>query len=161
MEGDRDSEICVIVEDTDLIEIKMNGEPVSYYAGLMPVFECFYSDVNHDCLFAVYVDVGSVSQYKAGKFAHSLRMQLMREHCGLLPECDMKVLKRYTSPTYTPSNLRELLQDDDDRRKAIQELNRKAQDLIDPLSAQFSALFDGVALTNTECFRHVFRCVSN
>ena len=49
MLGSRDSEIAVIVEDTDMIQSTMGGKP-----------------------------------YLVGKFAHSLRCNLMKEHLGLL-----------------------------------------------------------------------------
>ena len=51
MLGDRDSEVAVIIQDNDLIEGKMNGQP-----------------------------------YQVGKFAHSLRCHLHREHLGLLSD---------------------------------------------------------------------------
>lgn len=48
MRGSRDSEICAIVRDKDLIESKMDGK-----------------------------------KYHVGKFSHSLRVRLMREHLGV------------------------------------------------------------------------------
>lgn len=48
MRGTRDSEVCSIVRDKDLIKSKMNGKP-----------------------------------YYVGKFSHSLRVRLMREHLGI------------------------------------------------------------------------------
>lgn len=48
MRGTRDSEVCAIVRDKDLIESKMDGK-----------------------------------KYYVGKFAHSLRVRLMREHLGV------------------------------------------------------------------------------
>jgi phospholipase D1/2 len=52
MLGNRDSEVAAIVEDTDMIESYMAGQP-----------------------------------YFVGKFAHNLRMRLMREHLGLDVDC--------------------------------------------------------------------------
>lgn len=49
MLGGRDSEVAVILEDTDMVEGKMKGQA-----------------------------------YKVGKFSHTLRCHLMREHLGLL-----------------------------------------------------------------------------
>ena len=49
MLGSRDSEVAVMLEDTDMVEGRMNGRA-----------------------------------YKVGKFSHSLRCHLMREHLGLL-----------------------------------------------------------------------------
>ena len=49
MLGDRDSEVAVILEDTDMVEGKMKGQA-----------------------------------YNVGKFSHTLRCHLMREHLGLL-----------------------------------------------------------------------------
>ncbi|GME80731.1 unnamed protein product [Ambrosiozyma monospora] len=48
MRGTRDSEICAIVRDKDMVDSTMDGKP-----------------------------------YKVGKFAHTLRMRLMREHLGV------------------------------------------------------------------------------
>ncbi|KAG9048406.1 Phospholipase D1 [Tulasnella sp. UAMH 9824] len=48
MRGDRDSELAVVVRDTDLIPGKMAGKP-----------------------------------FKVGRFAHTLRIRLMREHVGI------------------------------------------------------------------------------
>lgn len=48
MRGSRDSEVCAIVRDKDLVESKMDGQT-----------------------------------YHVGKFAHSLRVRLMREHLGV------------------------------------------------------------------------------
>ncbi|ODV83500.1 hypothetical protein CANARDRAFT_177654 [[Candida] arabinofermentans NRRL YB-2248] len=48
MRGNRDSELCVIVRDKQMIQTHMDGRP-----------------------------------YQAGKFAHTLRMRLMREHLGV------------------------------------------------------------------------------
>jgi phospholipase D1/2 len=52
MLGNRDSEVAAIVEDTDMIQSYMAGQP-----------------------------------YFVGKFAHNLRMRLMREHLGLDVDC--------------------------------------------------------------------------
>ena len=49
MLGNRDSEVAIIIEDTDMINGKMKGQP-----------------------------------FQVGKFSHSLRCHLMREHLGLL-----------------------------------------------------------------------------
>ena len=51
MVGDRDSEVAVIIQDNDMMEGKMNGQP-----------------------------------YQVGKFCHSLRCHLLKEHLGLLSE---------------------------------------------------------------------------
>ncbi|KAG8922064.1 Phospholipase D1 [Tulasnella sp. 417] len=48
MRGDRDSELAVVVRDTDMIDGKMAGKP-----------------------------------FKVGRFAHTLRIRLMREHVGI------------------------------------------------------------------------------
>ncbi|VEU21472.1 DEKNAAC102326 [Brettanomyces naardenensis] len=48
MRGTRDSEVCAIVRDKDMVETLMDGQ-----------------------------------KYEAGKFAHTLRMRLMREHLGV------------------------------------------------------------------------------
>ena len=57
MLGHRDSEVAVIIEDNDMMEGKMNGQP-----------------------------------YQVGKFAHSLRCHLLREHLGLLSDMNVTPL---------------------------------------------------------------------
>jgi len=54
MLGDRDSEVAVIIQDNDMMEGKMNGQP-----------------------------------YQVGKFSHSLRCHLLKEHLGLLSEMNV------------------------------------------------------------------------
>uniref|UniRef100_A0A1I7ZS77 Phospholipase n=1 Tax=Steinernema glaseri TaxID=37863 RepID=A0A1I7ZS77_9BILA len=54
-QGNRDSEVCIVVDDTNFVESVMDGKP-----------------------------------YRAGKFAHSLRTQLMKEHLGLLEDVSKK-----------------------------------------------------------------------
>ena len=58
MLGGRDSEVAVIIEDVDMVNGEMNGQP-----------------------------------YLVGRFSHSLRCRLLREHLGLLKE-------RKEAPTY-------------------------------------------------------------
>ncbi|KAI9591807.1 hypothetical protein BDF19DRAFT_389005 [Syncephalis fuscata] len=108
MEGNRDSEICVIIQDKDTVPITMNGQP-----------------------------------WQASRFAHTLRMQLMREHCGLLPHADMRILP-------TESTL------DGGLGKSMDEI---AKALEDPGSDAFIQLWRSTSSLNTESFRQVFRCV--
>ncbi|KAI8369196.1 hypothetical protein EDC96DRAFT_504222 [Choanephora cucurbitarum] len=93
--GNRDSELVVIVEDTDMIDSRMNGRP-----------------------------------YKAAKFAFTLRMQLFKEHLGLLNQ---------------DNNLYHLIKDDD---------------LMDPLDLDFyGRIWNKIAEKNTLIYREMFRCV--
>ncbi|KAI8365162.1 hypothetical protein BD560DRAFT_402302 [Blakeslea trispora] len=93
--GKRDSEIVVVVEDTDMVDSRMNREP-----------------------------------YKAAKFALTLRMQLFKEHLGLLS---------YGSSLY------HLIKDDD---------------LMDPLDPDFHhRVWNKIANRNTLIYREMFRCV--
>ena len=60
MLGSRDSEVAVMIEDTDMVDGKMKGQA-----------------------------------YKVGKFSHSLRRHLMREHLGIL---DMEIYEAVVDP---------------------------------------------------------------
>ncbi|KAI8973863.1 hypothetical protein BDB01DRAFT_854129 [Pilobolus umbonatus] len=99
--GNRDSEIAVIVEDTDMIDSKMNGKP----------------------------------QYKASRYAQSLRMQLFKEHLGLL-NCP------------------------DDQKDQYKNIKKEDVVVMDPLNDEFYYdVWDKTAHNNTLLFRKLFRCI--
>ncbi|KAI7901029.1 uncharacterized protein BX663DRAFT_516053 [Cokeromyces recurvatus] len=101
--GNRDSEIAVLIEDTDLVDSQMNGKP-----------------------------------YKASRYALSLRMQLFKEHLGLL-NCTQQ-----------------------DNYEYFGYRNMKREDIIvmDPLHDEFYYdIWNKTAEKNTLIYRDVFRCV--
>ena len=63
--GDRDSELAAIIKDTDLINRLV-------VQGRCP----------HLCLFLSYRTMAG-QPFKVGRFAHTLRVRLMREHLGI------------------------------------------------------------------------------
>ncbi|KAI9506350.1 hypothetical protein BX070DRAFT_219775 [Coemansia spiralis] len=117
MVGNRDSEIAMIIEDSQPVVTTMNGRP-----------------------------------YQAAKFAHSLRVQLCQEHCGLLGDFDQM---RYVYEMYggkPPINTQ--------RSEAENQDAERARKLVeDPLSEGFQEMWWSVATKNEELFRDVFRCV--
>ncbi|KAI9471840.1 MAG: hypothetical protein EXX96DRAFT_581892 [Benjaminiella poitrasii] len=109
--GNRDSEIAVVIEDTDLVDSQMNGQP-----------------------------------YKASRFALTLRMQLFKEHLGLL-NC---------------SNRQEENEDINSEYEHFGYQNMKREDIIvkDPLHDEFYYdIWNKTAEKNTLIYRDVFRCV--
>ncbi|KAG1511951.1 hypothetical protein G6F47_007715 [Rhizopus delemar] len=96
--GNRDSEIAVIIEDTDTVESKMNGQP-----------------------------------YKASRYAFTLRMQLFKEHLGLVN----------TSVS-----------------KAFNYEQRQNIAVMDPLDDGFYYnVWKRTAERNTSIYRELFKCV--
>jgi phospholipase D1/2 len=63
--GDRDSEIATVIRDTDMID--------------------GYDHLDHASQFLIAVNNRTMAgkPFKVGRFAHSLRMRLMREHVGV------------------------------------------------------------------------------
>ncbi|KAJ2784835.1 hypothetical protein H4R18_000869 [Coemansia javaensis] len=115
--GNRDSEIAMVIEDTEAVVTTMDGRP-----------------------------------YQAARFAHSLRVQLCQEHCGLLDETDQM---RYVYEMYAGS-----APIDTARTEAEKEALARARAATrDPLSDEFLALWWTTASTNARVFRDVFRCV--
>ncbi|KAI9229608.1 MAG: hypothetical protein DHS80DRAFT_13629 [Piptocephalis tieghemiana] len=84
--------------------------------------------------------------YKARKFAKEYRLQMCREHLGILPHTDMRRLAPAGEEIQISSEDESYLQW---AEKAIQ----------DPLSDDFDRVWQGTAQSNTEIFRRVFRCV--
>lgn len=62
--GDGDSEICLVVEDSDLIDSRMDGQPVS--------------------LCSTSYDFLILCQYKAARFAATLRRALFKGNGNIL-----------------------------------------------------------------------------
>ncbi|KAJ2076688.1 hypothetical protein H4R24_005560 [Coemansia sp. RSA 988] len=115
--GNRDSEIAMVVEDTEPVVSTMDGRP-----------------------------------YQAAKFAHSLRVQLCQEHCGLLEACDQM---RYVNEAFagTPPI-------DTSRSEAeLLEMKRARKAVEDPLADDFWEMWWNTASNNARIFREVFRCV--
>ncbi|KAG2237483.1 hypothetical protein INT48_005516 [Thamnidium elegans] len=87
--GNRDSEIAVVIEDTDLVDSRMNGQP-----------------------------------YKATRYALTLRMQLFKEHLGLL-NCG----------NHTENN--EQTQEDNMGADGYRNMKREDVIVMDPLHDEF------------------------
>ncbi|KAJ2372249.1 hypothetical protein IW150_004209, partial [Coemansia sp. RSA 2607] len=117
MVGNRDSEVAMIVEDTEPVRTTMDGRA-----------------------------------YQAAKFAHSLRMQLCQEHCGLLDSVDQM---RYVSEMFAGKPPVDTARTEQE----TQETRRARRVLEDPLSDEFMDLWWGTATQNELIFRDVFRCV--
>ncbi|KAJ1721323.1 hypothetical protein LPJ53_004147 [Coemansia erecta] len=117
MVGNRDSEIAMIVEDTEPVRTQMDGRA-----------------------------------YQAAKFAHSLRMQLCQEHCGLLESVDQT---RYVAEMFAGKPPVDLNRTESE----TQEARRARRVLEDPLSTEFMDFWWDTATTNEGIFRDVFRCV--
>ncbi|KAI8361792.1 hypothetical protein EDC96DRAFT_512537 [Choanephora cucurbitarum] len=95
--GNRDSEIAMLIEDTEMVPSYMDGK-----------------------------------EYKAAKFAHTLRMQLFKEHLGLL---------------------------DHDWDSLLDEtVDLKEAKVLDPLYCH-QGLWNTTARNNTLIYRDLFRCV--
>ncbi|KAG2212699.1 hypothetical protein INT47_000676, partial [Mucor saturninus] len=109
--GNRDSEIAVVIEDTDLVDSRMNGLP-----------------------------------YKASRYALTLRMQLFKEHLGLL-NCGHHDTENG---------------DHEENTGADGYRNMKREDVVvmDPLYDEFyNDIWSKTAEKNTLIYRDVFRCV--
>ncbi|KAI8987612.1 hypothetical protein BDF20DRAFT_832525 [Mycotypha africana] len=174
MLGNRDSEIAMIIEDTDMVPSYMNGK-----------------------------------EFKAAKFALSLRMQLFKEHLGLLdfdnwedliedkarlkPNIDVdkpiethhtnekvteeeiraveslgpnKVLEHQRrSGTHYPIHVNKSKNDHEDdfgnvNNGAEGHVQLMAAKALDPLDSHFfNTIWDGTAKSNTLIYRELFRCV--
>jgi phospholipase D1/2 len=86
--------------------------------------------------------------WKAGKFAASLRRHIFKEHLGLLSEEDADH-ENVTSICYPPPFLHH-----------DEELSKADHVVIDPASDEFYYnTWQRTAITNTEVFRKVFHCV--
>jgi phospholipase D1/2 len=108
--GDHDSEIAIIVRDTETIESYMDGR-----------------------------------QWRASKFAASLRREIFRKHLGLLKPQDMERPDQNFEPIGVPNTYD--WGSEEDRRVA------------DPLSEEFQNLWNSRARTNTDAFGKVFQPV--
>lgn len=84
--------------------------------------------------------------YRASKYAHSLRTNLCKEHLGLLNNINMQDIIKMRL-TNTAVN--------------IKQTNHKHTDNLvkDPLSEQFLDLWKSTAQKNTEIYRDVFKCL--
>ncbi|RKP23598.1 hypothetical protein SYNPS1DRAFT_24334 [Syncephalis pseudoplumigaleata] len=122
MAGNRDSEICVIIEDKDKISTRMANHP-----------------------------------WKASRFAYTLRMQLMREHCGLLPQADMRILRDFCTPSIMPDNFAELAQESRLDGGLASAMDEKAKALEDPTSEEFMSLWRTTSSCNTKAFRQEYK----
>ncbi|KAJ2609268.1 hypothetical protein GGF44_006307, partial [Coemansia sp. RSA 1694] len=90
--------------------------------------------------------------YQAAKFAHSLRVQLCQEHCGLLDSVDQM---RYVYEAFAGNPPM-----DTNRSEAEMEASARAKRVMDdPLSEEFADYWWNTATTNEVAFRDVFRCV--
>ncbi|KAJ2158966.1 hypothetical protein GGF46_003371 [Coemansia sp. RSA 552] len=115
--GNRDSEIAMVVEDTEAVATTMDGKP-----------------------------------YQAARFAHTLRVQLCQEHCGLLESFDQM---RTVAELFAGDPPVEA-----DRTEAERQQRRAARRIVeDPLSDDFINMWWDTAATNERIFRDVFRCV--
>ncbi|KAJ2806106.1 hypothetical protein H4R20_001816 [Coemansia guatemalensis] len=115
--GNRDSEIAMVVEDTEPVVTTMDGRP-----------------------------------YQAAKFAHSLRVQLCQEHCGLLETFDQM---RYVNEAFAGAPPM-----DTSRSEAeLLEMKRARKTVEDPLADAFWDMWWDTASNNARIFREVFRCV--
>ncbi|KAJ2050353.1 hypothetical protein H4S04_002651 [Coemansia sp. S16] len=117
MVGNRDSEIAMVVEDTEPVVTTMNGRP-----------------------------------YQAAKFAHSLRVQLCQEHCGLLDSGDQM---RYIYESFAGNPPL----DTNRSEKEVEAMRRAKLVMDDPLSDEFADYWWNTATGNELAFREVFRCV--
>ncbi|KAJ2493585.1 hypothetical protein IWW37_000451 [Coemansia sp. RSA 2050] len=117
MVGNRDSEIAMVVEDTEPVVTTMNGRP-----------------------------------YQAAKFAHSLRVQLCQEHCGLLDSVDQM---RYVYETFAGKPPVDTTRSE----REVEDMQRAKFAMDDPLSDGFEKYWWETATGNEEAFREVFRCV--
>ncbi|KAF7724121.1 Phospholipase D1 [Apophysomyces ossiformis] len=149
--GNRDSEVAMLIEDTELVPSYMNGK-----------------------------------QYKAAKFAHSLRMQLWREHLGLLNFDNWPALMKESlsgniatcnsdsgmeSHSVTESEVQSIEAKDPDRvldqasrseahEASVGESNISAAQALDPLTDHcYQNIWRKTAATNTRIYRQLFRCV--
>ncbi|CAO3693385.1 hypothetical protein G6F70_003782 [Rhizopus microsporus] len=142
--GNRDSEIAVLIEDTEMIPSYMNGK-----------------------------------EYKASKFAHTLRMQLFKEHLGLLKFTDWNSLiedpdkldghdyPHKNHPAATEETIKDCEQTgvhkilDHTKRSGDQpDVNLEAARVLDPLAPHcFYNIWNKTARENTLIYRKLFRCV--
>ncbi|KAG0172715.1 Phospholipase D1 [Apophysomyces sp. BC1015] len=149
--GNRDSEVAMLVEDTEMVPSYMNGK-----------------------------------EYKAAKFAHSLRMQLWREHLGLLnfsdwselmeqsPVEDISTSGSETSvemQSSTESEIQSIEAKGPDKvldhasrslrhEASVGECNVSAAQALDPLTDHcYQNIWRKTAKTNTRIYRKLFRCV--
>ncbi|KAJ2131626.1 hypothetical protein GGF48_001445, partial [Coemansia sp. RSA 921] len=117
MVGNRDSEMAMVVEDTEALITSMDGRP-----------------------------------YQAARFAHSLRVQLCQEHCGLLEGFDQL---RYINEVFAGNPPIDTTRTSDEDTHVKH--GRKAME--DPLSSEFRDVWCSTASTNEHVFRNVFKCV--
>lgn len=158
--GNRDSEVAMLVEDTEMVQSYMNGK-----------------------------------EYQAAKFAHTLRMQLWKEHLGLLNferwsdllkgtverEVNELGISRhltiYPSLARSRNNAEDIKQIEADEPvkmldrasrtyslydtfKSHRHLKRHDAAVLDPLSDRFyTNIWMKRATTNTKVYRKLFRCV--
>lgn len=142
--GNRDSEVAVLIEDTEMIPSFMDGK-----------------------------------EYKASKFAHTLRMQLFKEHLGLLKFTDWNSLiedpdkpdghdyPHKSHPAATEETIKDCEQTgvhkilDHTKRSGDQpDVNLEAARVLDPLAPHcFYNIWNRTARENTLIYRKLFRCV--
>jgi hypothetical protein len=117
-------------------------------------------------------------QFKASRFAHTLRMQLFKEHLGLLKDHDIDggdVPKSdlYDDGLLTPNTKDKVVADAAgvltrqsstfnmfDNFRYDSKLDTENQLVLDPLSDSFYLdIWRSAAMSNTEIYRDTFRCV--
>ncbi|KAG1225117.1 hypothetical protein G6F35_003596 [Rhizopus arrhizus] len=145
--GNRDSEVAMLIEDTEMIPSFMDGK-----------------------------------EYKASKFAHSLRMQLFKEHLGLLDfkdwnqllqdgQADVKIeLEDHHHDIHKPVTDQEIEKCEQAGPSAVlnqakrsgdePDVNLEAARVLDPLAPHcFYNIWNRTARENTLIYRKLFRCV--
>ncbi|KAB8416422.1 hypothetical protein FH972_024941 [Carpinus fangiana] len=98
--------------------------------------------------------------YKVGRFPHTLRMRLMREHLGI--DVDDAVIKEEQFADFgyeqgEPATDDEMLHEEAKRKVEKGPVHKDA--MRDPLDDGFIKLWQRIATKNTDIYRQVFRCM--
>ncbi|KAK3820690.1 MAG: hypothetical protein JOS17DRAFT_688354, partial [Linnemannia elongata] len=157
--GFRDSEIAIIIEDTDMVDSRMNGEP--YQAGKLA--HALRTDLFKEhlgLLHHVDHDVVTKATVSSGQDPNKHPHPLQQHHEGLgyvqtyTPNVDeTKAMEEWLSPN--PDDAQ-----GDAKKATAKDPEAASQIVMDPLHDSFyEGWWRPVAKTNTEIFREVFRCV--
>jgi phospholipase D1/2 len=112
--GNHDSEIAIVIEDTDMVDMTMNGK-----------------------------------KYRAGRLATTWRRSLMREHLGLLPPQAPINGQVHNGMRAVPVGLE-------------YDFGSESDLLVeDPLSLDFTRLWNETARTNRRVFDRIFKTTPN
>jgi hypothetical protein len=155
----------MVIEDTDMVPSRMNGNEVSSL-----IHNLCYTFNFHQTLFThLSLPFLSFVQYKAGRFAYTLRTHLFKEHLGLLKDHEHSIGNDMRATMQNMQTRRGSMMPDSTgvlnipcaSPKSYDESSDSADTIVmDPLDDDFYYNYwHRLAIRNTQIYRRLFHCV--